>query len=548
MSTPGFPLLQKEVRQNALVYSLPLPFALGLCLFRLYSGTALPSWCLPLFSFAVPLALAIAYGLQAFDVEEDGRTRDFLLAKPLSPRRIAAEKFCIGLFVLLLWTLAFAWLGNPGLFVRPRPLPVSSWVWPMLLSSVSLAYAASFFCGLLVKGAKKILAAAFLSAAVLGWAFFAWSAWAALLLHAFPLAGHPALLGALLITGGLILCLCFLGLAINGAVWLLQQRPALRQDHPLIVLLLLTAVLSAAALTADLTVQPPIRASYFAGLELFGADRPFWATEGAWRPDGGVMALACSDGGLGLARPGHKPLRIYQRNKNSPPPTDLAWSPDGRKIAFSQSGWVRYIDLEAGEFYQVGRGGNPCWAADGGSFLFSREEAAPRRVKTESGTITLHQIDLFRTDVGSKRVTPQPGLTSPNPYWSWDSDTDTFYLLDPAGNLRILGPKHDTLLALPGFAQRLESCFWWRILPLPGHKGLYTLAALSLAKQGGRRAARIYRLTAAAPRLELLRVYKNVDDAAVLIVNPQSGDVLWGRQLYAAARSALVYGSLKETR
>ncbi len=98
---PFFVLAQKEIRQNAVLFFLPVGLYLLLVAARFFPAVGLPQRYLDLLATALPAALAAAFGLQAFDAEENTQTKDFLLTKPVSSGEIVAAKYLVGLVLIL---------------------------------------------------------------------------------------------------------------------------------------------------------------------------------------------------------------------------------------------------------------------------------------------------------------------------------------------------------------------------------------------------------------------------------------------------------------
>ena len=85
-------LLKKEFRQNYLIYIIPIVIWFGLYLVKFQQMGLITATWQNILAIAVPIALAISYGLQSFDLEENGQTRDFLLTRPLAVSEIIHAK------------------------------------------------------------------------------------------------------------------------------------------------------------------------------------------------------------------------------------------------------------------------------------------------------------------------------------------------------------------------------------------------------------------------------------------------------------------------
>lgn len=107
----------------------------------------------------------------------------------------------------------------------------------------------------------------------------------------------------------------------------------------------------------------------------------------------------------------------------------LAWSPDGRRIAWwgqdpaSRTNHLFLTDVDGGEFKDLGTGSNPVWSPDGRRIAFLEEEAPP------PGVFLLRPgVDIFVLDVETgerTNLTPDSGRER-WPTWSPDGQQIAF--------------------------------------------------------------------------------------------------------------------------
>ncbi|MGE5550430.1 MAG: TolB family protein [Bacteroidota bacterium] len=478
MRTVLSPLLRKEFRQNLLVYLTPLPILFLVLFLRARGDFADPeSWLYTVFTLAVPLTLAVAFGLQAFDIEVNAQTRDFLLVKPLSTGRIVREKFGLGWLILIFWTAAFNLAVDPTYLSWAAPMPVSTWLGAIIFCWATLVYGASYLVGLLVPGPKKMLLASLVGAAAVAWHFLTWSSWTTFLVHRSFFISRSAMLTMLFYALGMAAFAAIMGLLLTLTAWFLRGRPALGRNRVFRFSLLTAFFLLLTGLVADFGFPAPIRAADFLGLELFDLEQPFWTNAGAWRPDGKMLAVAGPDGALGLAAPGGKPRLIYKgQAAEGLTIEDLSWSPDGKKLAFSYDGAVYVLRLGEEQPVLLGQGSSPCWARTSDAVLYT-EASSPWRERRNGATITLYRLNLRKADLASGRSAPFAQLVVQGTTWYWDSATNDFMFVDIFGQVHVLRGGADQPVPLPGLH---GSVSWHRFHPLPGKDDRYLIAVISL--------------------------------------------------------------------
>ncbi|HHZ20457.1 MAG TPA: hypothetical protein GX391_08135 [Firmicutes bacterium] len=438
MKFPRPLLLKKELHQNSLFYLFPLPFVLALAVLKITCAFAGLPWLIPLFSVGVPFTLAVAYGLQAFDIEEDQQTRDFLLVKPLSILRIVTEKYLIGLTILLFWAVTFWWLCGSSYFELPQALSVGSWAGWLILAGIILTYSCSFLAGLWIQGPKKLLAVLLLTPLMLGWAFLAWSSWATFFLHNFTLQQTSWVIPLFLIVIAFAVSGSIILLTFQTVIWLLQQRPSLRETPGLTCSILPPVLLLLLGLLLNLALAVPLRISNFIGAELFGLEKPaFWTLEGAWNPRNNLLAVSGPNYRIALASLGKTPKVLYQSDteKKGIIPV-LAWSPRGDLLAFEEDGKIYLLNTrEKQKPVWVGNGTNPCWSQTGEALLFASAESYTTEAPTKEHSILLFHQVFYHVDIKTGIVRPYLEFDAVGNHWTWDDANDAIWYVSPAGEL-----------------------------------------------------------------------------------------------------------------
>lgn len=460
---PGKLLLyKKEWTQNLILYIFPFPFVIILIGLR-FSGqlSLIPSQMLPIITISVPLVLAIAYGLQGFDVEENAQTRDFLLVKPLSVWQIIMEKWFAGFGTVLVWTLGFIFGAQPQLWTWPLLTSVSTWVGILLIYAVILTYSSSFLAGIWIKGPKKLLVAGGFSLVTFAVFFITWSSWTTVLWHS---SIDPFIASTTFMLTGVSTCILIICVTLLTIVWILRQRPRLQEDKTFLSVLLLLLVFPLFSISFNLFQKPALRVAYFAGMDLFGSDPAFWIEDGLWRPNSSTLAVISSNNALGLTKLGEKPRIIYRgKIGQNQKLADLAWSPNGAHLAF-RSGTRLFVWFKGQPHpIDIGEGSSPCWSQDSTSLVFAKSVEI-RPLKTINGTFNLHHIELFKADFVKSIAEPYRSLDLESPQWFWDSKQNAFYTLLSDGHWLNISKKQPKVLRLPQF-QPNEVIITSRLIP-----------------------------------------------------------------------------------
>ena len=521
-------LLKKEFQQNSLIYLFPLPFWFVLLFLRATNGLgALPDWLVMVFVYAVPLTLAVAYGLQAFDVEEDDQTRDFLLVKPLTISRVIGEKFTLGLLITLGWSILLVLSLKPSLFEWPKVFAVSSWVFGLLFIAITLTFGASFVAGVCVKGPQKLLVALVVTIGSLIWFLVTWSSLVTFILHNHFLSTYPWSVTTLFYLSGLIFAISALSFHLIITNWILQQRPQLREDRPFFTVLIIIVLCPLLSIGMNLCINTPIRGAYFVGAELFGLDPSFWPIDGVWSPDGTCIAVSGSANRIGLARIGSKPELIYQgKQEGEKKVTDLTWSPDSKNLAFCEAGQIYILNLKDKKRIWVGSGSSPFWSVSSDELVFTHESSARTELETSHGKIPIHNIVIFRADLTTGTVSPYTDIKSDGFNWAWNSLNEDIYIVSPYGQLYIYSENSTIPLPLPEFDNN-ERIFLTQYAFDPD-RNEYKLTVFSMPPSGNREAisAYYYSFDYLTSQLKLIHKIPRFSYSG-LILNHKNGDVLY---------------------
>jgi TolB protein len=167
-----------------------------------------------------------------------------------------------------------------------------------------------------------------------------------------------------------------------------------------------------------------------------------FATNVAWSPDGTKLAF-------GKSGSGRKPGTVMLMNADGSglvrvaagPAYSLTWSPDGRRIAFTTARWAQAHDIwivnaDGSHLHRLTRTpevweSNVDWSPDGGRLAF------------DSGS-WVAVVHVMKTD-GSDRHSLMPGhewAWSEQPDWSPDGRRIVFTYARPFGSRRALGPPN----------------------------------------------------------------------------------------------------------
>lgn len=362
MINPTMILFRKEFRQNGFIYLFPFVIIITALFFQRTLSQMLSVTWAKNFAIAIPIALALTYALQAFDLEENSQTRDFLITKPLTLSRIISIKFYTGLIVLLPLTVIWQLALVPDLIQWPSLHNISSFWFLAYLLLVLLVYSISFTIAAWVKGPKKLLAAIFASTVGVLWFFYGWLEFLTQLY--FTSFTENSLILLVILSGSLIPII----LLTKGLLDMVQGQFAneflpdlIRRIKPYLPVLLFPVLF----FVANLCHRPEILPfnSLFACFQ--GSEEPFFAVDISKQPGSDLYALTDTRGRLAVAKRGSSPTIIYQGEKDTGNLlSKIAWSPDGSKIAFNENGQIKVLDSSQPEPTSLIKGDLAFWSPD----------------------------------------------------------------------------------------------------------------------------------------------------------------------------------------
>ncbi|MCL6613028.1 MAG: hypothetical protein K6U03_00160, partial [Firmicutes bacterium] len=423
--------LRAELSGSWVSYLFPLPFYLALLGYLRSAGVrtiALEKGGLWALVVAAAL-LAMVYGLQCFAKEADRKTLDFTLSRPLPPTGLVLAKYLLSLGVLLAWTFLFA----PFLRLDLEGLGLArgmgaEWLLLLLLS----VHAMGFLAGILARGLERFFLVVVLSGLIGALCYFLWKA-------AFDLMSAnyywfdipPVLLGA--VTRGLPYYLGFLSILppVALVLWHLAGRPrpwAFTDLRRAFSAWILTALLLS---LCYLVFSPPLWPDRVAVAGDWQGDRIVYVTKGV--PSDKEVLI----GGQGLKEEGMlKIARLWGRARAIYTGVNLAkprFSPDGRRVAFVEDGWIKVIGLQDRKVITLGRGNAVAWSHDGRRLIIARR----------IGKRGLSR--LFLAELGGGELVPVTEKTFNLADLAWDSQAGKLYLIGFFKDLSCLDLKTGTV-------------------------------------------------------------------------------------------------------
>lgn len=469
-------LLQKELKQNYLMYGLSAVFlAIGI-IYR-QSADFVPGNWLQVLAFCIPVAFAGAYGFQGFDLEENYRTRDFLLSRPLTVSGIILAKYFCGLVILSVFTIAWIWALAPGMIEFPDFYDFQSFWGSASLAMVILIYSTSFTTGAFVRGAKKLLFGIVVNGGVLAWFFFCWLKLLSLFyfypaLTNYPLPAYMAIFLAVL--GLLLFILGFqkmlVTLFLRNTLWETGRKPL---TIYLGILILLPLVSWSAAVVSQPAIYPfqSLWSSFF-------SEEWFIASQGAPQPRGDLYALVDIRGRLGLARKNEKPRIIYQGERaEGNRLSQIVWAPDGKKIAFSENGRIKVLSLANRQLEQRFTGGVPFWSADARQMMMIKK--APRESRGTAADFEIFLADFPRGTV-SARARRLGNLTSFLEPLAWDSVRQDILFVDENWQLISMNIRTRQIQVYNLPIRRFpEKIFFRQVIPPQAGRSVFRVAVFS---------------------------------------------------------------------
>ncbi len=442
-------LLKKEFRQNCLIYIIPILIWFGLYLIKFQQMTLITATWKNILAIAVPIALAISYGLQSFDLEENGQTRDFLMTRPLAVSDIIHTKYFTGLAVLLvigfLWPLAIL----PTIIQLPNFADFSSFYFCSYLLLLIILYSASFCAGVFIKGPLKLVVSIVCSAIAICWFFYVWYGIITFtylqLIGALP----PLTVYAFLIFCTGLLIYLSVSLLITVSYWGLRYPELRVYRNTLRNSALIIPLLAVGSGLINLVNPPVIRPFHSLIDTLFGTEKWFIAVEGRKQPHGNLYLFNSIDGKLGIARTGEKPSVIYTPKSSESPVTQISWSPDGQKIAFKEGSLFRIGSLRNGKIKLLSAIQNNDtleWSSDSAAVLVGK--VVEKKVDKPSNK-TLQTIQFQRFRLNDHQLIAPKTIHSIGLAHAWDSLANRLIIIDPNWQLILFSLNERQVATIP---------------------------------------------------------------------------------------------------
>lgn len=444
MPYPVLSLLSlKEIRQNRLIWGIPYLFLLTIGFLNHTNTHWLSKDWVEILGTAFPVALAGAYGLQAFDSEEYTQTRDFLLTKPLTVNIIVWSKYFPSLAVLLLTTFLWQLILLPQSIQLPDIFNLQSLWFSAFILIITTVYNVAFTTGLIIKGPKKLLVALLLSFLSTGWILAGWCEAVTACYFASWSFNHYTLtvLVTLALTAGLIVSISLASINLN--CWLLSKYPFEFFKKPLYWFSGFLLLFPLGCLLINEFQKPLVRPFNSLAASFFKLEEPwFVAVRGFRRPHKTGYAFVDSTGRIGLVKGNRpdKPKVII----NPPTPVKtkgITWSPDGSCFSFDQNGLIYIYELANGQTTPLLPGDRAYWSEDNRQILVSQilnaTTLAQNGVALPVQTIKFSIFDRLQNSVTYwARFSSGPAVA-----WEWDSARDQLLAIDPSWSLRLVHLK-----------------------------------------------------------------------------------------------------------
>ncbi|HBF39246.1 MAG TPA: hypothetical protein DDW50_18245 [Firmicutes bacterium] len=476
MSSATQSLLGKELKQNYIIYGLSVIFLAGVWLIHWqYFGFVPKDWA-QILVVSIPVALAGAYGLQAFDLEENYRTRDFLLSRPLTVASIIWTKYLCGLVILLFFTILWLWALLPAAVRFPVFTDFQSFWGSAFLAMVILIYSTCFSAGVFIKGPKKLLFGIILNLLVLPWFFFCWLKLLSLFYFYPATMDYPVLAYMVVFVVTLGLMIVIIGFFQRLTQLFLQNTFFEMGKKSIIIYLSVIIFLPLLSWTSNAVWQPTICPFHSLWSSLFSSEEWFIASQGAEQPGGDMYALADYRGRIGLTRKNEKPSVIYQGEHTVNQLSQIVWAPDGKKIAFFENGRIKVMTLATRQLWPGPQGDIPFWSADANQMLIIKKISA-KDPRDTAANFQIFLVDFLQgtgINLGSLAAAIDP--------LAWDSVHHNILFVDEDWQLLLMNMRDRKLQVLNLPIRRLsEKIFFKEIISPPLGRSVFRVAVFSFS-------------------------------------------------------------------
>ncbi|HYH02058.1 MAG TPA: ABC-2 transporter permease [Bacillota bacterium] len=539
-------IIKKELRQNGVILGIPylILIAIGLSNHREWLS---PEW-LEILAVAFPVALAGAYGLQAFDSEENTNTRDFLLTKPIQINEIVRPKYLLGLSALLLFTFLWQFILLPQSILLPDLFDLKSLWFSAFILIITTIYNISFITGLMVQGPKKLLIALLCGFIAAGWVFCGWCELATTL-YRFEWSFRFDWLSLMIILTATISLATIISLTgKNLTCWLLSKYPFelfSKKVYRYIAVILLFPVCF--WLTNQLQ-KPVIQPFNSLAASFFKLESWFVAVRGFKQPQRHGYAFIDSNGRIALTKSNTQAKPEVVINPPTQTKTNrITWAPDGNYFTFDQDGVIYAYKMARGTTTRILPGETAYWSEDNQQILVG--EVVDTRTFQDNGLTTPAQtikFSVFDRSLNTVVYWAQINSILANAL-EWDSAREQLLALDRSWSLKLIHLKTGQVQTI-NFLDSLkeyEIITRSQIIHSQTKPSAYDLVICSrdkesVSKQINRLNLRWYTFNPLKKQIKLQTTFKNVPANQIdLIMDPEHNRLLSnnGSGIYHAKRT-----------
>lgn len=432
-------LFQKEIRQNAVIYGVPALLLIAAVILQKQVNQIISLEWLKNMAITIPFALAFSYGLQSFDLEENGQTRDFLLTKPLSVRQIMAAKFFTGLSVLIPLTFCWHMVLVPQKMLWPNMDNFFSFWFLAYLFGTVITYTACFITGILVKGPKKILVGILAICVSVTLFYQMWFEFITMVYFEQTALSHFIAIFLLIIPFTLAVLIYFIKTAHQTAGNYLMNLPLkyLLFDLRWFLVVIVAVPLG---LWSYNQFKKPVITPFKSLMSVIFFDEPwFKVSTGEKQSMGELFAVVSTGGQLALVKPGEKPVTLYDGEKEAGNllinPT---WSSQGTHLAFSENGQIKVLPVKENKPVSLIPGDQAFWSHDD-RYLLVAQKTNETKQSHQGLPITLRSYKLTHIDLLKNIAYPQNGLlTFPGHSLAWVMPENQIIAVDDLWTLSLM--------------------------------------------------------------------------------------------------------------
>lgn len=456
-------LISKEFRQNIVLYIFPFLIAFIVFILAQKNHHLIPESFAIKLAIAISVAIALAYGIQSFDLEEKGQTRDFLIVKPISVRQIIGIKYLTGFGMCfsggLIWLLVLA----PRIIQWPSLVDLRGFMFLAIILLELIVYTISFLFGALIKGPVKIIGA-FFGASITVLVFFGF--WLELIKF-LTWENVQELWSYILLFILTTIEIVILYQIISHLTQINLQNQSFPARKKTLIILLSAFLVFPITFWGINSINPPVITPYTPLSMLLSNDTAFIAYQGAKSPVKNLYAVVDYSGRLGLLESGKTPVAVFQSpSKLKNPFQDIIWSPDGSKIAFNDNKNIYVFSVSDKKLIVSFTGKYAMWSRDSDRLLIG-SVVGSNLLNTPQGKLKQNIIQLSLADFKLKTVLNMGQLKSIGLGFCWDSANQTILSIDPFWRFSLINLKNGSVqfLNLPKKGKEKMGIFLVRIVP-----------------------------------------------------------------------------------